>query len=649
MVGSQSEVAFEVRVLQGDTWQIHARYSKAKQRTAVEDAKSLEKISTIKAVKVVRESYNQETGLSNEFDVYKSASLIAEQERESAERRAQQPAKSPAPAVAVQRRTRTAAKPKKPAKTEKPKPARTKAPPARPEEDKRSKKKSLFAGLIKLLLVVMVSIVLAILVMQLAEVFLDPNRALGARISANTRANVLIGVFVAAFLLSAFSMVSAFIKKGDLDISLDRRRPDAKPPRPIEPPKQAASVENAEPAAVEAPPASASPAPVMLPGEEPLSAYGETQKVYMMKFLGKSLERVKAGRRTMDNYNLFGVNMYLAGASEALGQDRKLDMRTNSVILGDAVQAMGYKKNQAQSFADKYVEYLVADSRYMQMYQAGRNAMNTALTDDQSGAEHLEKALVEWNKPKVKEAKAGPVTVMFTDMVGSTNLTQTMGDEVAQQVVRVHNRIVRDALNRFTGKEIKHTGDGIMASFAITSNGVEAAIFIQGEAAKHNQGNLDLPLHLKVGINAGEPIAEEDDLFGTTVQVAARTVDKAKSEQIFVTEIVHGICAGKGLKFINRGQFEMKGVAEPITLFEAVWDEEAAARDGRRPRWPAPTPAGDGAGEGDRRGRRGRQIRSQARRGHRTEPVEDEAGGGQTGRGRYGRCAGGRGSRAGRR
>ena len=137
---------------------------------------------------------------------------------------------------------------------------------------------------------------------------------------------------------------------------------------------------------------------------------------------------------------------------------------------------------------------------------------------------------------------------------------------------------------------------------------------------KHNKTNPDLPLHLKVGINAGEPIVEDDDLFGTTVQVAARTVDKAKSEQIFVTEIVHGICAGKGLKFINRGQFEMKGVAEPITLFEAVWDESimAAAEVAR------PTPAGDGqaketAGDAE-------ADKSEVKPGEDTaRPVEDEA------------------------
>ncbi len=237
MAESQSEVAYEVRVLQGDTWQIHARYSSTKQRTAVEDAKSLEKISTIK---VVKESYSQATGLSNEFDIYRSASLIAEQEHEAKEKRAQQPA-------AAKRKARPEAKPKKPTKAAKPKPPRKKEPRPRPEKENRTKKKSLFAGIIKLLLVVMVGLVLATLVMQLAELFLDPNRALGARISANTRANVLIGVFLATFFLSAFSMVSAFIKKGDLDISLERRRPHAaRPPKPVEAPKQVEPIEEEE-------------------------------------------------------------------------------------------------------------------------------------------------------------------------------------------------------------------------------------------------------------------------------------------------------------------------------------------------------------------------------------------------------------------
>jgi adenylate cyclase len=212
----------------------------------------------------------------------------------------------------------------------------------------------------------------------------------------------------------------------------------------------------------------------------------------------------------------------------------------------------------------------------MQMYQSGRNALNSLLEGDAEAASLLDRALSEWNKPKVKEASGGPITVMFTDMVGSTALTQSKGDAVAQEVVRAHNRIVRAALSQFSGREIKHTGDGIMASFDTTSHGVEAAIFIQQGAQAHTRANPDLPLRLKIGINAGEPIREDDDLFGSTVQLSARITDKAVAGQVLVSEIVRGICAGKDFAFRNAGGFSMKGFSEPITLYELAWNRAAA-------------------------------------------------------------------------
>ncbi|MBI1985939.1 MAG: adenylate/guanylate cyclase domain-containing protein, partial [Rhodospirillales bacterium] len=112
-------------------------------------------------------------------------------------------------------------------------------------------------------------------------------------------------------------------------------------------------------------------------------------------------------------------------------------------------------------------------------------------------------------------------------------------------------------------------------SFAKTSDGVDAAIQMQREVAAHNQHNPNLPLHLKIGLNAGEPIAEDNDLFGTTVQLSARIVDKAKADQIFVSEIVRGICAGKTYKFINRGGFPMKGFGDDVILYEVIWNEAA--------------------------------------------------------------------------
>ena len=116
-----------------------------------------------------------------------------------------------------------------------------------------------------------------------------------------------------------------------------------------------------------------------------------------------------------------------------------------------------------------------------------------------------------------------------------------------------------------------------MASFPTTSNAVESAIFMQRETGAHNAANPESPLNIKIGINAGEPIAEDDDLFGTTVQLAARIVDKAVQGEVLVSEIVRGICAGKELRFANRGEFEMKGFAEPVTLYQVEWGDGATA------------------------------------------------------------------------
>ena len=258
-----------------------------------------------------------------------------------------------------------------------------------------------------------------------------------------------------------------------------------------------------------------------------------------------------------------------------------MDALSQSKILADAVGMIGFKKSHAASFADKYEEYLMANSRYMQMFQSGRNAINTYLADETAGPELLDQAVADWNKPKPKEAQTGPITVMFTDIAGSTAMTQELGDAGAQEVVRAHNRIVREALSAFAGKEVKHTGDGIMASFNKTSDGVDASIQMQREISKHNKDQPSLPLHIKIGLNAGEPIAEENDLFGAVVQLSARIVDKAAADEIFVSEIIRGICAGKNYNFLKRGGFPMKGFDEDINLFEVPWktndDSETAS------------------------------------------------------------------------
>ncbi len=298
------------------------------------------------------------------------------------------------------------------------------------------------------------------------------------------------------------------------------------------------------------------------------SVQQESSLLYFLKFI---LADSNTNIKDLDNFNKFGINLFLAGASETLAHIRALKADQKATQLAEVVTIIGFKKSHSATFSRKYEEYLMQDPRYMQMFQSGRNSMHTFSNDKQSAVLQFKSAIAEWNKPKPKEAHSGPITVLFTDIAGSTAMTQTLGDEKAQHVIRTHNRIIREALTDNFGKEIKHTGDGIMAAFNKTTNSVVAAIQMQRQTENYNKSNPDLELHLKIGLNAGEPIAEDNDLFGSTVQMSARIVDKAKGDQIFVSENIKGICAGKGINFINRGGFEMKGFTEPPILYEVDW------------------------------------------------------------------------------
>ena len=165
--------------------------------------------------------------------------------------------------------------------------------------------------------------------------------------------------------------------------------------------------------------------------------------------------------------------------------------------------------------------------------------------------------------------QTGMVTILFTDIESSTALTQRLGDAKAQELVRTHNSIVRDALSAHHGSGIKHTGDGIMASFATASAALECAIAIQRAVTMSNEPALAV----HIGINAGEPLAEEDDLFGTSVQLARRICDHAEGAEILASNVVREIAAGKGFLFSDRGATALRGFEDPVQLWEVRWRE----------------------------------------------------------------------------
>ena len=600
---------YEVHVQQGGRWSIHAQFDSHQKDVAIEEAKQLDSQGNIGAVKVIREVYGSGQGTHRDYVIYKSAGASASDgETDRTGTKNDQSSWSSGDdddddggfggdfdddddddfeLAEVKKRKK-----------------------------KKTKKVSLTGILVKLLLITLFSICLAALTTVVASNVLGGSTLFGYRITAAREANMLFVVFTLTFLIAAGSMAMTFMR-GDSLGKQKRRRPPARrtqaaaAPAPVKNTKSKRkesrdALDSAMSGSDEYHLAEAEETNDRLKqgisgnedgdqqgrgvvldaethgqpentGVETMLPHAEKQKAYMMDFLSEALKKSGTDDKKMDNFNKFGVNLFLAGACETLADKRDLDAKSRSKVLADSVRVMGFKKSHASTFADKYEEYLLQDPRYMQMYQAGRNAMNTHFQDPDDSAQHMKSALAEWNQPKKKEEHSGPITVLFTDIAGSTAMTQKLGDAGAQEVVRIHNRIVRAVLTNCNGREVKHTGDGIMASFGRVTDSIDASIQMQEECMVSNQQTPDLPLHLKIGINAGEPIVEDNDLFGTVVQLSARIVGKAQADEIFVSEIVRGICIGKNYKFDSKGGYEMKGFDGPMTLYEVVWRNQGAA------------------------------------------------------------------------
>ncbi len=614
-------IHFEVHVQQAGRWSIHAQFGAAQREKAIEEAKKIEKTPGFDAVKVVKETYDSDIGNHQDTTIYRGPKGAEEHKgfRDIGSGKADGGGGGGGD-WSMSRGDDDDDyydddddAPKK----------------RRAASNANSITATATAVVIKMLMLALVSLLVSGGFAVAFSWYFSGKMLFGYKISGTVEANAIFLVFVASFLLTASTLAVTYLRNIRLK---GRQASGGMPVQQGGSGTSVASILDRAASALGQPPANTIEVDTEKPegtigdwreqakaeeaargetddaanqrlreelendetkrgvtleadkyggGQEPqpmLDAAGEKQKAYMMKFLGQLLDVTGQDKKKLDNFTKFGINLFLAGACESLSSKRDLDPSTRSRILADSVQVMGFKKSHAASFADRYEEYLLQDSRYMSMFQAGRNAMANHLTDNASGPSHLKTALEDWNKPKPKEAQARVVAVLFTDIAGSTALTQELGDAGAQEVVRAHNKIVRENLTRYHGREVKHTGDGMMCSFDQPTNAVEASIEIQKETIQLRGSNPALPLKLKIGINAGEPIAEDNDLFGTTVQLAARIVDKAQADQIFVSETVRGICTGKGISFKSAGGFAMKGFDGDVNLYEVMWQSGNAAK-----------------------------------------------------------------------
>jgi class 3 adenylate cyclase len=163
------------------------------------------------------------------------------------------------------------------------------------------------------------------------------------------------------------------------------------------------------------------------------------------------------------------------------------------------------------------------------------------------------------------------LAILVTDLEGFTPLVQRLGDEAAQRVMRTHDRILRDCLAAQAGDEIAHTGDGVLAAFRSVVRALTCAGEIQNTLRRYNRNHEQAPLRVRIGIHAGEPLPQDDRLFGSCVITAVRICSAAEAERVLVSDLVWQLAAGRSFEFRQHGCVELKGLHKPVQLHELRW------------------------------------------------------------------------------
>jgi class 3 adenylate cyclase len=176
-------------------------------------------------------------------------------------------------------------------------------------------------------------------------------------------------------------------------------------------------------------------------------------------------------------------------------------------------------------------------------------------------------------------SKTVTATIMFMDVVASSKFRRGRGEASAQDALRTQKELIREQVQRHSGREVKTMGDGFMLAFASARDAVNCAIAIQRTVAQHNDGRTgQLPL-LRAGINIGEVREEEGDLFGLPVDAAEHIQSKAKGGQILVSELVRGVVgAAEGVQFEERGRYRLKNFPGRWRLYEVPWQAPEPSR-----------------------------------------------------------------------
>ena len=166
----------------------------------------------------------------------------------------------------------------------------------------------------------------------------------------------------------------------------------------------------------------------------------------------------------------------------------------------------------------------------------------------------------------------GAITLVFSDIEGSTELIEKLGERPWFDLVRDHNAIVRGLVGAHDGTVVKSQGDGFMLAFSSAHSALQCAIEVE-RAFEERPDESAHPLRIRIGAHTGFVIADSDDFYGRNVVLAARIADQAGGGEILVSEAAKQYTeSDPGFRFESRGELRLKGLVGEHTVFQLHWD-----------------------------------------------------------------------------
>jgi adenylate cyclase len=183
---------------------------------------------------------------------------------------------------------------------------------------------------------------------------------------------------------------------------------------------------------------------------------------------------------------------------------------------------------------------------------------------------------VEQAPPPVQalEGDSGTITIVFSDIESSTQRATSMGDSAWMKVLSAHNSIIKRHVDQWQGTIVKNQGDGFMLTFGGARRALRAMIGVQQDLRQFAEENPDQGVRVRVGVHTGEVIAEEGDIFGKHVMLAARVGGLAEGGHILVSSLVREIAGARGdLAFGEPQVVSLKGIEGDHVVFPLLWEE----------------------------------------------------------------------------